>query len=79
MYDMIVKQWDMVVKEEAVGQFCTKFHEFRWYICLVMDQPWNVPLRNVCHLRPIKTIQFLKYAPNCQSGITNVADEIMNM
>ena len=27
MYDKIVKQWDMVLKEEAVGQFCTKFHE----------------------------------------------------
>ena len=27
MYDMIVIQWDIVLKEEAVGQFCTKFHE----------------------------------------------------
>ena len=30
MYDMIVKQWDIVLKEEAVGQLCTKFHESRW-------------------------------------------------
>ena len=27
MYDIIVKQWDMVLKEDAVGQLCTKFHE----------------------------------------------------
>ena len=32
MYDKIVKQWDMVPKEEAVGQFYTQFHESRWYI-----------------------------------------------
>ena len=25
MYDMIVKQWDMALKEDAVGQFCTDF------------------------------------------------------
>ena len=47
MYDMIVKKWDMVLEEEAVWQFCTKFHESRWYICLFMDQPWYVPLKNV--------------------------------
>ena len=39
MYDMIVKQWDMVLKEEVVGQLCIKFHESRLYICLAMDQP----------------------------------------
>ena len=38
MYDTIVKQWYMVLKEEAVGQFCTKFHELRWYISLAMDE-----------------------------------------
>ena len=37
MYDNIVKQWDMVLKEEAVGQFCSKFHESRWYNRLEMD------------------------------------------
>ena len=26
MHDIIVKQWDMVLKEEAVGQLCTNFH-----------------------------------------------------
>ena len=52
---MIAKQWDMVLKKEDVGQLCTKFHESIWYICLAMDQPWNVPLRNVCHFRPISS------------------------
>ena len=39
---MIVKQLDMVLKEEAVGQLCTKFHESRWYICLAMDETYVI-------------------------------------
>ena len=55
MYDKIVKQWDMVPKEESEGQFYTLFYESRWYICLAMDQPWNIPLRNVCHFSSISS------------------------
>ena len=77
MYDMIVKQWDMVLKEEAVGQFCTKFHESRWL--------WINPETSLCETYVIlgrsfiKMIEFMKYAPKCQLGITNLADEIINM
>ena len=55
MHDMFVKQWDMVLEEETVGQSCTEFHEFKWYIYLVMDEHWNVSLRNVCHFWLIST------------------------
>ena len=30
MYNMIMKYWDMVLQEEAEGQFFTKFYESRW-------------------------------------------------
>ena len=48
-----------------------------------MDEPWNAPLitKRMSFLVDflIKTTQLIKYAPKCQFGITNMADEIINM
>ena len=81
MYDKIVKQWDMVLKAEAVGQFVTNFMSlddiFVWL--------WIDPETSLCETYVIlvrylhKNDTIYKICSKCQLGITNVADEIINM
>ena len=82
---MIVKQWDMVLKEESVGQFTPNFMSlgdiFVWL--------WMNPGTSLCetyvilgrfpHKKNDPVLLSMLQTSKYQLGITNVADEIINM
>ena len=46
MCEMIVKQLYIFLCEGTIGQFCTNFRDFRWYIGPAKDEPWKAPLQH---------------------------------
>ena len=81
MCEMIVKQLYIFLCEGTIGQFCTNFRDFRWYIGPAKDEPW----KTLCNMMTFyshfhkKRSKIAKYNPKCESGITNLSDKIMNM